>query len=213
MVRLLIVFALVACTRTSEKYCGLHPEDLANCPQQDAGLLSCASDPECPGEKPRCLLEGGTGRCVGCIDNVDCTLPGRQSCDAETRTCRSCIEHADCTATNVCLPEGTCGDSSRVIYVDGTNGTDAGDCAFAAPCKTITFALDLVTDTRFFMKLSGELRESVVVNSQYVVILAGPGTKLVGVGDPAFKVQKATVNLYDLEIACESTISGFKSEM
>src|SRR5215203_5945460 len=166
MVRLLIVITLVSCTRTSEKYCGLHGEDRVHCPQMDAPVdprTVCTTDPDpaCSGETPRCLLQGGpTGFCVGCIDNSDCTQTGRQACDPDTRTCRACAEHSDC-ASLACLPEGTCGTDDNVVYVDET-GTDAGDCTAAAKCRTIDYALDKITNTRFFLKLSGRLEESVL---------------------------------------------------
>lgn len=216
MHRLLILIVCAACTRTSEKYCGLHPEDLAHCPPSDAMVdprPTCASDPECPATLPHCLIEGATlGVCVGCIDNSHCTTPGKESCDPDTRTCRSCVEHADCLASNACLPDGTCGTDDQVIYVD-ENGTDAGDCTVAAKCATIAYALGRVTATRYHVKLSGTLTETVVINSKRVTLIADPTAKLVGLASPALKIQKATVHVYDLELACASAIGGIKSEM
>lgn len=205
MARWLIVIALAACTRTSEKYCGLHPEDLANCPPSDAPRQMCTIDDECPTTAKYCLIESGIGMCVGCRDDNDCSL----SCDADTRVCRTCVEHADCTGSNACLPEGACGTNDTVIYV--ADGADMGACTFDAPCKTIAYALTQVTQDRYHIKLSGTLNETVVVVGKRVVFLADPNTKLTG-GDPTIKMQEATVSIYDLEIAC-GTGAGIKSEM
>jgi hypothetical protein len=206
MARWLIVIVLAACTRTSEKYCGLHPQDLANCPPSDAPRQMCTDDSTCPTESPHCLLESGIGMCVGCRDDGDCAL----SCDPDSRTCRTCAEHADCIASNACLPEGACGTNDNVIYVSAT-GTNAGTCPKEAPCKTIAFALGLVTTDRYHIKLSGTLAETVVIAAKHVVLLADPGTKLTG-GDPTLKIQQGTVSVYGLEIAC-GTGAGIKSEM
>ena len=216
MVRLLIVIAVAgACTRTSEKYCGLHPEDLAHCPPSDAPVdprPPCMGDPDCPAATPHCLLEGGPlGVCVGCIDSSDCTEPGKASCDPDTRTCRSCVEHTDC-ASMACLPDGTCGTDDNVIYVD-ENGTDTGTCTVGARCKSIAYAYELVTATRFHIKLSGTITETVTLSTKRATLLADPTAKLVGIASPALKVQKTTVNIFDLEIACASAIGGLKSEM
>ena len=205
MARWLIVIALASCTRTSEKYCGLHPEDLANCPPSDAPRPMCAIDDDCPANAKHCLIESGIGMCVGCRDDSDCAL----SCDPDTRTCRTCVEHRDCVASNACLPEGACGTNDTVIYVAG--GTDAGACTLDAPCETIAYALTKVTQDRYHIKLSGALTETVVVVGKRVVFLAEPGAKLTG-GDPTIKMQQATVSIYGLEIAC-GTGGGIKSEM
>jgi hypothetical protein len=215
MVRQLIVIALVtvlgACTRTSEKYCGLHPEDLANCPRSDAPRQACTTDPECPAMAPHCLLEGGGGECVECIDDADCTSTGKLACDPDTRSCRSCVEHTDCPDSLTCLPEGTCGTDADVIYVTA-GGANAGTCGGAAPCGTVAYALGQVSATRYHLKLSGALAETVVIEALRVVMLADPGTTLTG-ADPSIKIIKGTVSIYDLEIACSPNGAGIKSEM
>ena len=207
MVRLLIVIALAACTRTSEKYCGLHPEDLANCPPSDAPRQMCSIDSECPMTASHCLVEGGVGMCVECRDDSDCTL----SCDPDSRTCRSCVEHADCVDSNACMPEGQCGTNATVIYV-APGGDEQGTCAQVTPCATIAYALTQVTATRYHLKLSGALAETVVIAAKRAVLLADPNTTLTG-ADPTIKIQQGTVSIYDLEIPCGVKGAGIKSEM
>jgi hypothetical protein len=207
MVRLLIVITLVACTRTSEKYCGLHPEDLANCPPSDAPRPACSVDSECPASAAHCLLEGGTGMCVECRDDSDCAL----SCDPDSRTCRTCVEHADCAASNACMPEGACGTDDTIIYV-APGGDDQGTCVKAAPCGTVAYALTQVSTSRYHIKLTGALNETVVIAAKRVVLLADPNTTLSG-ADPTIKIQQGTVSIYDLEIPCAPNGAGIKSEM
>lgn len=207
MVRLLIVIALAACTRTSEKYCGLHPEDLANCPPSDAPRQMCTIDSECPMTASHCLLEGGIGMCVECRDDSDCAL----ACDPDSRTCRTCVEHTDCAVSNACMPEGTCGTDDTIIYV-APGGDDDGACTKATPCATLEYALEQITTVRYHIKLSGALNETVVIAAKRAVLLADPGTTLSG-ADPTIKIQQGTVSIYDLEIPCASNGAGIKSEM
>ena len=200
--RLLILIALfAACTRKSEKYCGLHPEDLANCGYLDGGIdarPTCTDDTQCVASAPRCFLpSAGPGMCVGCLTDADCTQPGKQSCDLETLECRSCLSHADC-ASNACLPDGTCGNDANTIFVTAGG---MGDCTAASPCGTIAAGLaKVVPMQRFHMKLDGAFTGPVTIESKRVVILAGPMTKLAG-GDPALKLLTATVTIYGLEIS------------
>ena len=201
MVRLLIAISLVcACTRKSEKYCGLHPEDLANCGYLDAGIDApspCNDDSQCTPPSPRCFLGTTPGVCVGCLSNDDCREPGKQSCDLETLTCRSCLAHDDCPS-KACLPNGTCGDDSNTIFVTvGGNG----DCTSASPCGTITDGLSKVVPmVRFHMKLVGTFAGPLTIANKRVVMLAGPMTRLAG-GDPTLKLETATVTIHDLEIS------------
>ena len=160
---------------------------------------------------PHCLLEGGGGTCVECLDDGDCMAVGKLACDADTRTCRNCVEHAGCPGSQACLPEGTCGDDTTVIYVAPT-GVDTGTCPVTAPCKTIAFALGRVTETRYHVKLTGVLAETVTIVGKNVVLIADPNTKLTG-GATTLKIQDSTVSVYDLEIACSAMGNAVKSEM
>lgn len=203
----MIVFALAACTRTSEKYCGLHPEDLANCPPSDAARQTCSADPECPAMVPHCKLEGATGECVECFDDAQCIGVGKLACDPDTLSCRSCVEHADC-ASLACTPEGACADDA--IYV-AAGGSDGGTCVIGAPCRTIKYALGQVSATRYYLKLSGQLVESVTIDGKRVVILADPGTTLAG--NPALRIVKGTVSIDGLELSCTDNMGAVRSEM
>lgn len=210
----LLVIAIVACacTRTSDKYCGLHPEDLANCAPSDAARQACTSDPECPSSAPHCKLDpGGGGECVECFDDVHCTGIGALACDVDTLTCKSCIAHTDCPGSNACMPDGTCGTNDSVIYVT-KGGADTGTCTAETPCGTIRYGLGQVrAGARFHLKLSGAFAESVTVDNKRVVFLADPATALVG--DPAIKIVKSTVDIYDLELACAGAGGAVRGEM
>ena len=206
----MIVIALAACTRTSEKYCALHPEDLANCPPSDARRQTCASDPECPAMAPHCLLESGGGECVECFDDAHCIAVGKLACDLDSLSCRSCVMHADCPDSNACTPDGTCGGDDTVIYV-AQGGNDSGACTVTAPCARIAYALGRVSNTRYHLKLSGVLNETVTIMGERVVLLADPDTRLTG-GNPTLKIVKGTVSIYDLEIACGNG-AGIRAEM
>jgi hypothetical protein len=214
LIGLVAVLVAGACEKRSELYCGKHPDDLANCPQTDAGIdapTPCMDEADCTPAAPLC--EPGAGICVGCLTDIDCAGdPNRALCDPETYSCRSCIEHADC-ASRACLPDGTCGDDDTVIYVS-EGGADTNPCTVSSPCATILRALPLVTDTRRFVKLSGALvSPAITIGSRRVILLSDPATTLRG-ADPVLKIQKSLVEIHDLTIDCGgAALGGIKTEM
>ncbi len=212
--RVLICLALagmLGCEKRSTKYCGLHPNDLANCEQTDAPLpdpVACEMDSQCTGG--HCELDANV--CVECLDNAHCEAGER--CDTGgSFTCRGCISNTDCPG-GTCLPGGSCGDDSAVIYVDAA-GTDNDACTMSAPCATLTHALDLVTTARRYMSVTGSFAESPVITVD-VEILAGDNARIEGAPtiDWVIKVQGAVVKIYGLEIFCAGgdDANGIKAE-
>jgi len=197
----LAVLALVACERTSTKYCELHGlSDPASCGYMDAPTdtpKTCSLDTECaPG---RCNTMSML--CVQCLTEADCPTAS-PFCDPQTNTCGACRTNADCPSSAACLATGQCADTADVIYADGTNGNDGNPCTMQAPCKTITHALTKLTTTRTTIKLTGAFHEAVVFLKTTATILADPGTTLSSGGIAlSFMMAGSAVQIFDLEIA------------
>ena len=197
----LAALALVACERTSAKYCELHGlSDPQNCGFMDAPLdtpMACTLDTQCsPG---RCNTM--TMQCVQCLSGSDC--PGTSPfCDPQTYTCGACRTNADCAESAACLPNGQCAASSDVLYADSTTGNDGNTCTKDAPCKTITHTQSKLTTSHTIIKLSGAFNEAVVFKTQTATILADPGTTLTSSGGIAiaFMMNGSNIQIYDLEI-------------
>jgi hypothetical protein len=101
-------------------------------------------------------------------------MPNKPFCDRETFLCSSCLAATDC-ASNVCLPNGVCGDDSNVAYVDPAGGSDNAQCTVAMKCKTVDAAL---TTKKPYVKLEGAISEAVVIDTQAVTLIGEPGTTL-----------------------------------
>lgn len=104
--------------------------------------------------------------------------------------------HSQC-ASDVCLPDGSCGQSNDVAYVDAQMGS--GDaCTREVPCSLLSTAL---TKNRAYIKLTGVLEENVTIRG-FVTILADPGTQLRAQNPgPVVKIaEQSSVFIYDLEI-------------
>jgi hypothetical protein len=200
----LAALALVACERTSAKYCELHGlADPTNCGFMDAPIdtpMACTVDTMCtPG---RCNTL--TMQCVQCLTGSDCT-PASPFCDPQTYTCGACRTNADCAESGACLPNGQCAASTDVIYANGTSGDDTNPCTLQAPCKTIKHALTMLNTTHTTIKLAGAFDEAVVFTKQTATVLADPGTTLTASGGGGnaitFAMTGSNVQIYDLEIA------------
>ena len=211
---LLILLVLVACERRSEKYCLLHPTDLAFCDRSDAmpdTPMMCNTSAECAPANPFC--EPSLRICVECLTSADCAShPGEPQCDPTTFACQGCVAHTDC-ASGACLPDGTCGDDSSVIYLSNL-GNDGNPCTAAQPCIKFARASALLTATRQYIKVSGALVETVTLNGKRATILADPTATLTGAADPTLKLQMSEIRIYDLVVACPVApeIGGIKSE-
>jgi len=210
---LILIAALCACERRSSKYCELHPTDLAFCDRSDAAVdapTSCTTNTECAAADPFC--EPASHICVECLTNTDCaSKPGTPICDPARFACVGCLVHADCPS-DACLPDGTCGDDSNVIYV-AEGGIDTNPCTHDKPCKLIAHAITLLTTMRPYIRLSGSLVESVTIASKRATFLADPTTTLTGVADPTMKLQMSEIRIFDLTVAGTAAAGGIKSEM
>ena len=210
---LIAIAALTACERRSAKYCELHPTDLAFCDRSDAAVdapTSCTTNAECAAADPFC--EPSSHICVECLTNSDCaSKPGTPICDPSRFACVGCLAHADCPS-GACLPDGTCGGDDNVIYV-AEAGLDTNPCTHDRPCKLIAHAITLVTATKPYIKLSGNLVESATITSKRATFLADPNTVLTGVSDPALKFQMSEIRVFDLTVTGTNATGGIRSEM
>lgn len=133
----------------------------------------CAVDADCTGlaGAPHCAADGV---CVACADDSQCTSD-MPVCDGQTRSCRGCDEDREC-ADGVCQEAaGTCVADADVIYVRA-DGSDAGTCTAAMPCKTLPFA---------FQQLSAGRETVHIVGGAYTVAtsVALPGRSVYLDGD------------------------------
>jgi Cys-rich repeat protein len=205
---LIACLALTAgCEKRSKLYCSKNPDDLANCEQTDApppDLVSCTLDSQCP--TGHC--EPIANVCVQCLLDTHCDAGER--CDiGGTYTCRGCISEMDCP-TGTCLPSGSCGDDSLVVYVDEA-GTDNPDCTRAAPCATLAHGLTVVTATREFLRLTGDHTASpMLLVNKPVQILADGATLTGSTGDVVLKID-GVVAVYGLTIICNGDQDGIES--
>lgn len=209
--RVLIVCVLVAaggCEKRSALYCDKNPQDLANCEQQDAAIdapLACIDHSDC--SPPFC--EPQLHVCVECLDDLHCGTD--EKCDPETFRCRGCVGHTDCTS-NACLPDGSCGTASTVLYVE-PSGDDANTCTIDLPCATLDRAVELSDETRRIIKISGSWTESVIINGKDVVLVAEPGSTITGTTDDwVIKIQSSVVKIYGLALRCVGDQTGIKTE-
>jgi hypothetical protein len=192
--------AVAGCKKQSELYCDMHPGDLENCGYLDAGIDArpmCMLDQDCPPAAPFC--EPNARFCVECYLPVHCEMtPGKPYCDPESYRCASCINDSDC-ASNVCLPNGVCGDDTNVAYVDPMAMATNMQCTASAPCSTIKTAL---LTKKPFIKLLKDVTEAVVISASAVTILAPPGTTLRrGAAGVVLTVNMGSdVNVYNLSI-------------
>lgn len=140
--------ALAACTKTSDKFCGLHPTD-ERC---EDDITDCIVDGDCTSAGLGvCQVSDGT--CAQCsADNLDACTATTPVCD--TGACRKCTAHTDC-ASELCLGDGSCADESAIAYVTPT-GADAA-CSHELPCGDLQAAEDTV---RTYIKLTGDITDA-----------------------------------------------------
>lgn len=127
-------------------------------------------------DKPFCAADG---RCVECVSTEDCQSSSSPdalcspygACDSSL-----CESHSACPESQACdLESRTCLPVERVIYVDGTNGTDTFACTKDVPCRTITRGLEFVGMTRDVVVLSDATYQGPLsVTLQQRVTLIGP---------------------------------------
>jgi hypothetical protein len=123
--------ALAGCGQhVNPEYCAAHPGD---CPADAAPMPDAAA----------CEMDNQCGQGVCDLSQHVCVecLPDDNKCQNPTPVCSEdhhCVQPT-CTS-GVALPDGTCADAARILYV-GPDGTSAGnDCSMANHC-TLTEAL------------------------------------------------------------------------
>ncbi len=164
----------VGCNKTNPFYCpGAKDND---CSQLDAAPDSppagCTSNQTCSGSDAVCNLVSGA--CVQCLGSDATACVGTTPTCGNDDTCRACVAHSDC-ASEVCLPDGSCGDDANVAYIDPA-GTDNATCTKAAPCIRVSKAL---ATARPFVKFTGTTDEATTVSGgRIVTFLANPGAVL-----------------------------------
>ena len=87
-----------------------------------------------------------TSQAAECNLSPDCTDPLRPVCQANA--CRGCLVDAECPASNVCLSDGSCAASARVLYAaqtgTGTTCSEAAPCAFDQAVAAVTATADVI---------------------------------------------------------------------
>src|SRR5688572_16813852 len=91
---LAIALLACACTKTSTKYCGLHPED-ERC-GGDGGGTQCAADDDCAGTAATPVCEPAGGVCVQCTDANRAACSGTTPACGDDHRCTACTTHDDC---------------------------------------------------------------------------------------------------------------------
>lgn len=189
-------------------YCpGRNPNN--NCTEDPApdAPKACTSSSDCATPTSVCDL-GGTLTCVQCTQAEDDACIGTTPVCGPQNTCTACSSHSQCTDSNVCLPDGSCGDESQVAYVDPSS-SDNNECSKAMPCTRIAKAL---ATGRPYVKLKGttDVGGTATIDGQAVTLLAEPGAKLTRTNNGLLLEVKGTsrVEIYDLEIGGASGAQG-----
>jgi Right handed beta helix region len=184
------LIAVTACGQTSDKYCGMHPEDTTNCmpaPVIDAPPTTIdAKPPQCTATaactsttKPVCDLSGGNGVCVVCTTTAHALCQDTTPVCGTDHTCQPCQNAADCPNSSVCLANGACAAEADVAYVDGA-GTNNTICTKPMPCTKIASGLATQTalaTARPYLKIKGAITEAVTIVRD-VTVFADPGASL-----------------------------------
>ncbi|HWO27130.1 MAG TPA: right-handed parallel beta-helix repeat-containing protein [Kofleriaceae bacterium] len=205
---LVLALVLAACIRpTDPNYCpGKNPNN--NC-LDPFDPKPCTASAECSGATPVCDRDD-TQMCVACTAGDAGACTGATPVCGADHACRACTEHAECGAAG-CLPDGSCGDDTRVAYVDRA-GFDNLSCTSASPCTRVSRAL---ATNRPYVKLAGVLDEQVVVSGgRIVTFVGGPDVKLTTVASgpgPTVTVRDdgTSLTIYDLSISdAQNSVSG-----
>lgn len=187
--------------RLRPDFCADHPMD-PECRQMypDADDR-CISNASCMAPTGVCDLQGSR-MCVQCIapDQTSACSGTTPACGGD-HACHPCSKHDDCPLSNACLPDGSCAATTVVAYVDPVRG-GGSMCTSTMPCKKVS---DGLATTRPYVKLTGSIDETVVVNGGRVVtFLADPGatlTRTAGNGAVLTVQDDATsLSIYDLTI-------------
>ncbi|HEY4056507.1 MAG TPA: choice-of-anchor Q domain-containing protein [Kofleriaceae bacterium] len=187
-----LIVASGACTKTSDKYCGLHPEDTEHCSAGDAGDAggACEVNGDCTSPGLSVCTTGGT--CAQCDDNDhDACMGTTPVCDATDHACRKCELDAECSS-GVCGDDGSCADESMVAYVaaQGSGMT----CTKSAPCADLDAAEKTMKPQ---IRVAGTVTEAVTAGFMTGTrTITGEGATVQVMGSmAAIKVGNAGTNL------------------
>jgi len=167
----LLLTVLAACSKDNPYYC--EGSDCELMPDAaGSGSNVCVTSDDCSGTAATPVCNTVTGSCVACSSTEIGACAGTTPiCAAATNTCGGCTEHDECSTSHACLPTGACGTNDEVAYVAST-GMDTNPCTHDSPCLTLSHAAGL----KPYVKLEGDLAESVTLAGVDVVVLAEPGT-------------------------------------
>jgi hypothetical protein len=114
-------------------------------------VAECVGNESCDGSSDTDGMYCVDGDCVECTSatrTTDCTDPMMPSCD--NGICEACEVDGDCGADRVCLLNGSCADTGRILFAS-PGGT--GTCLMpASPCS-LPVALGMVSMTKDIVKL------------------------------------------------------------
>lgn len=190
-----LVFVVVAgCKVKNPNYC--EDTDSHLCVDGGADAADkCSSDTQC--DEGVCKMPPGI--CVGCEVNADCTNPAMPACNTTSNKCEKCTSHAQC-ASDVCMPDGMCGDDTQVLFVKAGEAGTA--CTKQAPCGDVNDALT-ASATKSIVRIKGTINDiTITLNNRNMMFLGdGASSKLTNPGGNILVVTgSSNVSLYDLEI-------------
>lgn len=184
-------------------YCAGFPDN--TCPEDE---LTCSSDAQCTEPGKLVCDTDKTKVCVECTPTSAAACAGKTPVCGDTNACRACSQHTDCLSA-VCMPDGSCGDETKVAYVAAAPlGTDNGPCTKAMPCTKLSKALDTALPV---VKINGTVDEKVTIDKRSVMLLADPGAKLTSVASTGILLEVKNdiqVDIYDLELTGATGPSG-----
>lgn len=165
---LLVMVCLSGCTKPNPAFCeidedcnnGFRCDDTHSCVEVVIEPEECQADP-------------------------DCTDTAKPIC--ENNVCRGCSADSECTS-QICLPDGSCEDLERVIYV-GPGAAPTGDCLLDSPCELL-FAKSKLSTSRPTIRLESgtyALVNDFVVDAIRATIVGNPDSVLEDAG-ASFKV-------------------------
>ena len=211
--RVALLFALAsALTGCNPRYCEDHPDRDCDKPIDANGETAggCTSNGQCTAASAMICDVSGSMTCVQCTASEASACTGTTPSCGPDHVCRGCTTHSEC-ASNACLPDGSCGDDSKVAYVDPT-GTDNATCTKATPCTKVAKALATLHP---FVKFHGSTNEQVSINNQSVTLLADPAAQLTSTSNGILLEVRGSsvVAIFDLALSGASGSSGFGISM
>ncbi len=117
--------------------CGDTTTTLIRRPTPEAG--GCEADADCAASAPRCAVDAG--RCVECVDSVDCTASNAPVCDVRAARCVACVSDGHCAD-----PETRCSPTSGLCAVPCAGQDDCEDSDQPLCDVTLGFCVGCVTD-------------------------------------------------------------------